>query len=75
MAHDIVRSLTKPFNLSNETVRVGVSLGYTAETAKDAEFSTMIRMADAASYRAKRNGGGVEKELPSFEEKFPVAAA
>jgi len=75
MAHDIVRSLTTPFHLSNETVRVGVSLGYTAEAAKDAEFSTMIRLADAASYRAKRNGGGVEKELPSFEEEFPVAAA
>ncbi|MGL4093591.1 diguanylate cyclase domain-containing protein [Agrobacterium cavarae] len=75
MAHDIVRSLTTSFNLSNETVRVGVSLGYTAEAAKDAEFSTMIRLADAASYRAKRNGGGVEKELPSFGEKVPVAAA
>ncbi len=74
-ALDIVQSLTTPFNLSNEPVRVGVSLGYTLLPAKDAEFSTMLRLADAASYRAKRNGGGVEKEPPSPQENFPVAAA
>ncbi|MDQ1195144.1 GGDEF domain-containing protein [Agrobacterium sp. SORGH_AS 787] len=73
-AHDVFQSLTTPFDIFDEAVRVGVSLGYTVRPAKDAEFSTMIRLADAASYRAKRNGGGVEREFPSFHQTSPVAA-
>jgi len=73
-AHDVFQSLTTPFDIFDEAVRVGVSLGYTVRPAKDAEFSTMIRLADAASYRAKRNGGGVEREFPSCHQTSPVAA-
>ena len=50
--------------VSPEEITIGISLGYTMALAGSAELDHMMASADKASYRAKRNGGGIDRELP-----------
>lgn len=63
MAKAIMSTLSAPIELSSERITIGASLGYTIMPSDTAELCQMMRLADLASYRAKRKGGGVEREI------------
>ncbi|WP_155851961.1 GGDEF domain-containing protein [Ahrensia sp. 13_GOM-1096m] len=65
LARNIVNVLSLPYLISGEEISIGVSLGYTAALSNSAKLEHMMAIADKASYRAKRNGGGVDCEFPS----------
>ncbi len=64
LAATILNALRLPYVISGRPVAIGVSLGYTIERSANADLGTMMRLADAASYRVKRQGGGVDREVP-----------
>ncbi|HZG26930.1 MAG TPA: GGDEF domain-containing protein [Ensifer sp.] len=64
LAAAILKTLRLPYVISGRPVAIGVSLGYTIERSGIADLGTMMRLADAASYRVKRQGGGIEREVP-----------
>lgn len=55
--------LMQPYDLTGRTVTMRVSHGYAAAPAASVRLDDMLRRADAASYRAKSRGGGVEAAL------------
>ena len=57
IAERLVAALAVPFELSQGTIQIGVSIGIAFATP-DARSETIIRDADAAMYEAKREGGG-----------------
>lgn len=59
LADDVVSSLRRPFDVGGLLVTIGASLGYAVHKSETADLDNMLRAADAASYRAKRTGGGV----------------
>ncbi|ALN71698.1 MULTISPECIES: GGDEF domain-containing protein [unclassified Aureimonas] len=66
-AGQLVEVLTQPYPLSGRSVRVGVSHGYAVSPAGAASLDALMRSADAASYRAKWRGGGLEQAVWSAE--------
>lgn len=64
LAATILEALNMPYAISGKPITIGVSLGYTIERSETAELGTMMRLADAASYRVKRQGGGIDREVP-----------
>lgn len=64
LAAAILNTLRLPYVISGRPVAVGISLGYTIERSASADLGTMMRLADAASYRVKRQGGGIDREVP-----------
>lgn len=52
-----------PYDIGHTTVTVGASLGIAIAYDDIADFEVMLQIADAASYRAKRTGGGVVRGL------------
>ncbi|WP_172450236.1 GGDEF domain-containing protein [Rhizobium sp. TH135] len=64
LARQILSALGRPYRLVAEEITIGISLGYTMALAGSAELDHMMASADKASYRAKRNGGGIDRELP-----------
>lgn len=65
LARNIVNVLCLPYLIAGEDITIGVSLGYTMALSGSAKLEHMMAIADKASYRAKRNGGGVDCEFPS----------
>ncbi|MFK0333816.1 diguanylate cyclase domain-containing protein [Rhizobium sp. NPDC090275] len=63
-AEKTAAELVLPYSIFGEEVSIGVSLGYTISSADEANLDDMVRLADLASYRAKRRGGGIDVELP-----------
>lgn len=59
----LVELLTEPYDLGGTPVRIGFSYGYRVDPASRAELEPMLRAADAASYRAKQRGGGLERAV------------
>ncbi|PZO82499.1 MAG: hypothetical protein DI629_00965 [Mesorhizobium amorphae] len=59
MAFAIHRTLVEPYLLGKDTGTIGVSVGYNTAAAAAANLDQQKRAADAASYKAKRAGGGV----------------
>lgn len=59
MGHALVLALNAPVALDAAEVRIGASLGYVVAPCSEGQLDDMIDAADAASYRAKRAGGGV----------------
>lgn len=55
--HDL---LTLPYPVGQATLRVGLSLGYAIAPAAEARLPALLEAADAASYRAKKRGGGLQ---------------
>lgn len=76
LAHRIVALLGAPYPLAGAEIRIGISLGYTMALCGSVDLDQMMVTADKASYRAKRNGGGIDREMPATAElgKFSVAA-
>lgn len=66
LAATILEALNMPYAISGKPITIGVSLGYTIERSETAELGTMMRLADAASYRVKRQGGGIDREVPQM---------
>jgi len=65
LARKIVNVLSLPYLISGEEITIGISLGYTMALSGSAKLEHMMAVADKASYRAKRNGGGIDCEIPS----------
>ncbi len=59
-ARRLTDRLAEPYALAQQRITLGVSHGYAVLPARDAHIQDMMRLADAASYRAKARGGGVE---------------
>jgi diguanylate cyclase (GGDEF)-like protein len=76
LARRVVTLLGAPYQITGEEITIGISLGYTMALAGSADLDQMMATADKASYRAKRNGGGVDREIPATLDlgKFSVAA-
>jgi diguanylate cyclase (GGDEF)-like protein len=55
MAKRLLEGLDTPMYLEDRAVRVGASIGI-ALTRGDDDATTMLRLADAAMYRAKADG-------------------
>ncbi|HWU63071.1 MAG TPA: GGDEF domain-containing protein [Ensifer sp.] len=75
MAARILNALRLPYIVSGVPTTVGISLGYTVERSSNADLSTMMRLADAASYRVKRQGGGIDREVPATVALGVVSSA
>jgi diguanylate cyclase (GGDEF)-like protein len=58
MARRIIDAVTKPFDLDGERVFTGTSVGITIFPHDDTEAEKLLKNADLALYRAKRQGGG-----------------
>ncbi|MEF2552887.1 GGDEF domain-containing protein [Aurantimonas sp. A2-1-M11] len=59
LAQRIHRQLTEPCDVGTDRpLRVGLRLGYSIAPAGTASLDTLLRDADATSYKVKRNGGG-----------------
>jgi diguanylate cyclase (GGDEF)-like protein len=76
LAHTVVTRLAAPYQIAGEEISIGISLGYTMALCGSADLEHMMATADKASYRAKRNGGGIDREIPPTVDlgKFSVAA-
>lgn len=76
LARQILDVLGRPYRLVAEETTIGISLGYTMAPSGSAELEQMMALADKASYHAKRNGGGIERELPPTLDlgKFSLVA-
>lgn len=59
LARRIVDSLSQPYAVAGESVRIGVSLGLSCVPSQSAHLDDLLRDADTASYAIKRKGGGV----------------
>lgn len=68
LARKIVNVLTAPYEIAGEDITIGISLGYTMALSGSARLDHMMDSADKASYRAKRNGGGIERETPEVPD-------
>lgn len=68
LARNIVNVLCLPYLIGGEEIVIGISLGYTVAVSGSAELEHMMAVADTASYRAKRNGGGIDYELPAIPD-------
>ena len=76
LAGKVAALVSMPHQIAGEDIRIGISLGYTMAVCGSAELDHMMATADQASYRAKRNGGGIDREIPATLDlgKFAVAA-
>jgi diguanylate cyclase (GGDEF)-like protein len=76
LARTVVTRLAAPYQIAGEEISIGISLGYTMALCGSADLEHMMATADKASYRAKRNGGGIDREIPPTADlgKFSVAA-
>jgi diguanylate cyclase (GGDEF)-like protein len=75
LAATIVTSLSMPYIISGKPITIGISLGYTIAPSATADLSSMMRLADAASYRVKRQGGGIDREVPPAPERDTISSA
>lgn len=76
LARRVVALLGMPYQIAGDEITIGISLGYTMAISGSVDLEQMMVTADKASYRAKRNGGGIDREIPATLDlgKFSVAA-
>jgi diguanylate cyclase len=76
LARRVLDILGAPYQIAGEEITIGISLGYTMALSGSVDLEHMMVTADKASYRAKRNGGGIDREIPPTLDlgKFSVAA-
>ena len=67
IAENIIHSLQRVFNLGEQEVFIGASIGIAMFPANGRDFSTLTKNADTAMYRAKDSGRGVYR---FFESKL-----
>ena len=75
LASKIVDVLSQPYGISGEEIAIGISLGYTMALSGSAKLEAMMAIADKASYRVKRNGGGIDREIPATLDLGPFSFA
>jgi diguanylate cyclase (GGDEF)-like protein len=75
LARKVLDFLGAPYQIAGEEIRIGISLGYTMALCGSADLDQMMVTADKASYRAKRNGGGIDREIPATLDLGKFAAA
>ncbi len=54
----VLESIELPFSISDQTLYISASIGYTVFPADNQPPDTLLRHADQAMYQAKSNGGG-----------------
>ncbi|KRD32842.1 hypothetical protein ASE36_03260 [Rhizobium sp. Root274] len=76
LARRVVDLLRAPYPIAAEEVTIGISFGYTMALSGSLTLEQMMATADTASYRAKRNGGGIDREIPAMLDlgRFSIAA-
>ena len=76
MARRVLDILGMPYQIAGEEITIGISLGYTMALCGSADLDQMLATADKASYRIKRNGGGIDREIPPTLDlgRFSIAA-
>lgn len=76
LARRVLDILGAPYQIAGEEISIGISLGYTMALSGSADLEHMMATADKASYRAKRNGGGIDREIPATLNlgRFSIAA-
>ncbi|MDH4413933.1 MAG: GGDEF domain-containing protein [Rhizobium sp.] len=76
LARRVLALLGLPYPIAGEEITIGISLGYTMALSGSVDLDQMMATADKASYRAKRNGGGIDREIPATLDlgKFSAAA-
>lgn len=75
LAARILNALNMPYVISGKPITIGISLGYTIAASATADLGSMMRLADAASYRVKRQGGGIDREVPLAPDLTAVSSA
>jgi diguanylate cyclase (GGDEF)-like protein len=58
-AKEILERVERPFAVDGVTLEVGVSAGMAVHPDHGGDLATLLRRADIAMYRAKREGGGI----------------
>ncbi|KQM67546.1 diguanylate cyclase [Sphingomonas sp. Leaf17] len=59
VAHAIIETLSRPYELDQHTLHIGASVGLAIGPRDGRTAETLIRSADLALYRSKDKGGGV----------------
>lgn len=68
VAKSIVEAISRPMTFDHETVSIGCSVGLARCEAGD-DFTTLLKMADVALYKAKHNGrSGIQVYEPGMVE-------
>lgn len=65
LARRIIRSLSRPYNINNNTLYVGASVGSAIGPRDGKTVEEIMRNADLALYRAKDEGGGEHRRYES----------
>lgn len=65
LARRIIRALSRPYNISNNTLYVGASVGSAIGPRDGKTVEEIMRNADLALYRAKDEGGGEHRPYES----------
>lgn len=60
-------NVTRPFNVGEHTLTVGLSIGAAFYPADGEDLTQLLRHADSAMYRAKSQGGGLTLYSPGSE--------
>lgn len=58
LARRIIQSFSQPFDIAGKSIAVGVSAGVAVSPHDSTDGETLLRMADGALYRCKKQGGG-----------------
>ena len=61
LASRLIESLSQPFQLGDDEVRIGTSVGIAIAPDHGRDFDTLLKSADMALYRAKSDGRGVHR--------------
>jgi diguanylate cyclase len=59
LAHRVIETLSRPYDIGGQQVVVGVSVGITLAGREDQDADQLLRRADLALYVAKREGRGI----------------
>ena len=59
LAHTIIETLSRPYEVDQHTLYIGASVGVATSPRDGRSAETLIRSADLALYRSKDQGGGV----------------
>ncbi|MGQ0750941.1 MAG: diguanylate cyclase domain-containing protein [Betaproteobacteria bacterium] len=62
-------SVARPFRAANRKVNVSCSVGVAVYPHDGSDYATLLRIADAAMYRAKASGGGVHSYTDATKRK------
>ena len=69
VAEKLVEALNSPFDLNGTPASIGVSIGIALHPEDGGADDDLLRVADAAMYRAKRDNGGYRYADEAYEAK------